>query len=172
MIASPNYVFGIYDGDDSDATGAPRARRARTRSRSSSRTTSTRSVSRHNGTDFTAAPTTGRSSRSGIPSGGPVHRRRGHQDGRGGGRCSAARPGVAYDPCYHKACDTIANINDRALAVNTGAITAAALVYARSRKLPGGDAVAVSAPVLPVLSGLGGGAAGLGSDHDHAVVSR
>ena len=53
--------------------------------------------------------------------------------------------------------------------MNAGAIAAAALAYARSPKLPGGDAATVSAPVLPRL---GGGAAGLGSDHDHTVVSR
>ena len=45
--------------------------------------------------------------------------------------------GSWYDPCYHQACDTIANINDKALALNTGAIATAAVVYAFSRDLPG-----------------------------------
>ena len=123
------------------------------------------------GTDFTGRSDYGSVHRGGHPLGGPVHRRRGLKTAAEAA-AFGGQAGVAYDVCYHKACDTIANINDRALAANAGAITAAALAYARSRKLPGGDAVAVSAPVLPVLSGLGGGAAGLESDHDHTLVSR
>ena len=63
--------------------------------------------------------------------------------GPGGKRCPKApalfggTAGVAYDSCYHRACDTIANISDKALALNTGAIAAAAVVYAFSRDLPG-----------------------------------
>ena len=47
--------------------------------------------------------------------------------------------GQPYDSCYHQACDTIANINDKALALNTGAIATAAAVYAYSKDLPGPD---------------------------------
>ncbi|MEV5408864.1 M28 family metallopeptidase [Thermopolyspora sp. NPDC052614] len=46
----------------------------------------------------------------------------------------AGRP---YDPCYHRPCDTIANIDHPALAVATRAIATAVVVYASARDLPG-----------------------------------
>ncbi len=50
---------------------------------------------------------------------------------------AAGRP---YDPCYHKACDTLANIDHPALAVATRAIATAVVVYASERDLPGPNA--------------------------------
>lgn len=44
--------------------------------------------------------------------------------------------GKAYDPCYHRACDTLANNSDAALETNAHAVAYAALFYAM-RKLPG-----------------------------------
>jgi Zn-dependent M28 family amino/carboxypeptidase len=38
--------------------------------------------------------------------------------------------GVAYDPCYHQACDSIANVNVEALDINADAIAFAVLSYA------------------------------------------
>ncbi len=38
--------------------------------------------------------------------------------------------GVAYDPCYHQACDTIDNVNKKALDEMSDAIAHATLVYA------------------------------------------
>jgi Zn-dependent M28 family amino/carboxypeptidase len=38
--------------------------------------------------------------------------------------------GIAYDPCYHQACDTYANNNDEVLDVNSDAVAAATLQYA------------------------------------------
>jgi aminopeptidase Y len=40
--------------------------------------------------------------------------------------------GVAYDSCYHQACDTYANVNLTALDVNSDAIAYATLTYAMS----------------------------------------
>jgi Zn-dependent M28 family amino/carboxypeptidase len=40
--------------------------------------------------------------------------------------------GAQFDPCYHAACDTFANNNDHALAVNADAIAFAILTYAYS----------------------------------------
>ena len=50
-----------------------------------------------------------------------LHRRRGPQDRRAGRSSGAARP-AAFDPCYHRSCDTTANINDTALDRNSDAI--------------------------------------------------
>ena len=44
--------------------------------------------------------------------------------------------GQAYDPCYHRACDNMANNSDAALDVNADAVASAALFHAMHR-LPG-----------------------------------
>ncbi|WP_107655792.1 M28 family metallopeptidase [Nocardia suismassiliense] len=47
---------------------------------------------------------------------------------------TAGRP---YDPCYHRSCDTTANINNTALTVNTGAIADSMQTYANADNPPG-----------------------------------
>ena len=42
--------------------------------------------------------------------------------------------GVAFDPCYHAACDTIANLNAHALALNADAVAYAMYLYASGRE--------------------------------------
>ena len=42
--------------------------------------------------------------------------------------------GVAYDPCYHQACDTFANNNDEVLALNSDAVAASTLKFAMSTR--------------------------------------
>lgn len=66
---------------------------------------------------------------------------------------------MAYDKCYHQGRDTIANINDKALAINSRAILTAAATYGYSTNLPGTGTPTTPAP------GTGGG----GDDHDHGV---
>ncbi|MFC7647115.1 M20/M25/M40 family metallo-hydrolase [Streptosporangium lutulentum] len=167
MIASPNHFLGIYDGDNSDAVGAsaaPGLGQDREVLRGPLREVRP-AVPRHRlHRPLRLRPV----HRRGHPLGGPVHRRRGDQDPLGGGR--VRRPGgVAYDECYHKACDTIANLNDRALEANASAITAAALAYGRSAHLPGGNTTVTSAPVV---SKRGGAAVKHGPDNDHTDVPR
>ena len=45
---------------------------------------------------------------------------------------------MAYDPCYHQACDTYANNNDVALATNSDAVAYAVLSYGMSTQLING----------------------------------
>ena len=110
MLGSPNYVRFVYDGDGRrTGTAGPTARPR------SSRSSSTTSRARAWPTEPTAFD--GRSRlrpvhRRRHPRRRPVHRRRGHQDRRAGRDLRRHRR-RAYDPCYHQACDTIANINDR-----------------------------------------------------------
>ncbi|HEX5969672.1 MAG TPA: M28 family peptidase, partial [Intrasporangium sp.] len=47
--------------------------------------------------------------------------------------------GVAYDPCYHSACDTFANVNLAALEANSDAVAYAVLNYAMSTSLINGE---------------------------------
>ena len=42
--------------------------------------------------------------------------------------------GVAFDPCYHAACDTIDNLSDHALALNADAVAYAVYLYASGRE--------------------------------------
>lgn len=48
--------------------------------------------------------------------------------------------GIAYDPCYHQACDTIGNVNTHALDVNSDAIATVVLTFAIDTKLVNGVA--------------------------------
>ncbi|WTL60409.1 M28 family metallopeptidase [Nocardia sp. NBC_01499] len=54
--------------------------------------------------------------------------------------------GKAYDSCYHSACDTIKNIDDKALAVNTGAIAYSLASFAFSDHPPSRTPAAKVAP--------------------------
>ena len=47
--------------------------------------------------------------------------------------------GQQYDPCYHLACDTYANVNESALDTNSDAIATATLSYAMSTTLVNGE---------------------------------
>ncbi|GAA3091576.1 M28 family metallopeptidase [Streptosporangium carneum] len=164
MIASPNYVFGIYDGDDSDHTGAPAGPPGSDKIEKLFESYFKAVGQPYKGTDFTGRSDYGPFIAAGIPAGGLFTGAEGvktpEEAATFGGEA-----GVAYDKCYHQACDTIANINDKALAVNTGAIATAAFVYAYSPTLPGG----ASAPGS-TQPGTGGG--GLGHDHDHGGVQK
>jgi len=82
--------------------------------------------------------------------------------------------GVAFDPCYHAACDTYANNSDHALEVNSDAVAFAVMTFAYStetvngvpgKKVPGH--FTIPAPAGPEHT-FGGPLGGEGvHDHDH-----
>jgi len=43
--------------------------------------------------------------------------------------------GVAYDPCYHSACDTIENLDHEALSINSDAIAYVMYLYAKGKEV-------------------------------------
>ena len=106
MIGSPNYFFGVYDGDDSSGTATVTSPRALPPSRTSSRATTRASASRIRTPTSRVVPTTDRSSRSASP---PVACSPGRKASRPRRRPSstADSPDVAYDPCYHAPCDNL-----------------------------------------------------------------
>ena len=127
MIASPNYGLFIYDGDGSgfglvgpegsDDIEALFERYFAER-------------------DIPSEPTafTGRSDyqafiNNGVPSGGLFTGaevpKTAEQATKWGGTA-----GIAYDPCYHSACDTIDNVNEDALAINADAVAYVVYLYA------------------------------------------
>ena len=130
MVGSPNHVFFIYDGDDSDGVGAP----AGPQGSAAIEKTFERYYTEYGGIPFTGTDFTGRSDYGpfiavGIPSGGLF-------TGAEGVKTAAevalwgGTAGQQYDPCYHLACDTYANNNDHALDVNSDAIAYSILQYA------------------------------------------
>ncbi|MEV5502162.1 M28 family metallopeptidase [Nonomuraea fuscirosea] len=127
MIGSPNYTFGIYDGDgDAFGTAGPPG--------SDVIEEDFEKFFAKRGQPFTATAFTGRSDYGpfiavGIPSGGLFTgaevRKTEEEAAIFGGTA-----GIPLDPCYHSSCDTIKNINDKALDVNSDAIATLAGRYA------------------------------------------
>ncbi|MGI5283615.1 M28 family peptidase [Nonomuraea polychroma] len=114
MVGSPNAGYFIYDGDNSDGTGAGPgpAGSAALEQTIQSYFTSIGVPTR--GTDFDGRSDYGPFMAVGIPAGGTF-------TGAEGIKSSAqaalwgGTAGQAFDVCYHRACDTTANIKDTAL---------------------------------------------------------
>ena len=129
MVGSPNYGLFRYDGDGSDfglvgpdgsdeiealfdALLRGRARACRRRRRPS-----------------TVGRTTRRSSSTAIPAGGLFTGAEGIKTAAQAAKWGGTA-GVAYDPCYHSACDTIDNLSQKALDINADAIAYAVYLFA------------------------------------------
>jgi hypothetical protein len=129
MVGSPNYVFFIYDGDDSDATGAgPGPQGSAAIEKTFERFFNLRNLP-FKGTDFTGRSDYGAFIANGIPAGGLFTGAEGVKTAQEvtlwGGTA-----GQQYDSCYHLACDTYANNNNTALDNNSDAIAYAIIQYA------------------------------------------
>ncbi|KAA8885484.1 M28 family peptidase [Nocardia colli] len=137
MIASPNYAYMIYDGSGGPAGSAEIEK----------------NLAKY--FDFLRLPHVptaldGRSDYGpfmtvGIPVGGLFTGAEGiktpEQQKMFGGEA-----GKPYDACYHSACDTTKNINEKALAVNTGAIAYSVATFAFSDNPPNRTVGAKSVP--------------------------
>ena len=125
MIASPNFARFVYDGSDPDAPAGSGAIEEFFNNWFES-----------HGLAYEPTPFDGRSDyggfiAEGIPAGGlftgaEVHKSAAQVALYGG------IAGVAFDPCYHQACDTIDNINDTALDQMSDAAAAAVITFAQS----------------------------------------
>jgi len=128
MIGSPNHVFFIYDGDDSDAVGAGPGPEGSDNIEKVFEGYFLQRGIPYKGTDFSGRSDYGPFIANGIPSGGLF-------TGAEGVKTAAeaalwgGTAGQAYDPCYHQACDTYLNNNDFALDVNADAVAYAALQF-------------------------------------------
>ena len=156
MVGSPNHVYMIYDGDDSDGVGAPAGPPGSAEIEKLFEKYFTTLRLPFKGTDFSGRSDYGPFIAAGIPAGGlftgAEEIKTQEEAKRFGGTA-----GLAYDPCYHQACDTLSNINDTALAVNTGAIATAAVVYAFSHRLPGEGRTTAAARTAAAATGAGDG---------------
>jgi Zn-dependent M28 family amino/carboxypeptidase len=131
MIGSPNHVFFIYDGDNSDGVGAGAGPAGSTAIEKTFETFYNKRGVSFKGTDFDGRSDYGPFIAAGIPSGGLF-------TGAEGTKTVAEAEvwggiaGTAYDPCYHKACDNYGNTNLFALEVNADAVAYATLQFAMS----------------------------------------
>ena len=136
MVASPNYGLFRYDGDGSDfglvgPDGSDEIEAL------FARYYSERNIPSE------SSPFNGRSDyqafiNNQIPAGGLF-------TGAEGVKTAAQRAkwggiaGVAYDPCYHQACDTIDNVNRTALGINADAIAYVVYLYASGGEVINAD---------------------------------
>ncbi|MFJ6937345.1 M28 family metallopeptidase [Streptomyces sp. NPDC101132] len=163
MIASPNAAYFVYDGDDSDATGAgPGPEGSAQLEKGINDFLDSKNIP-HEGTDFTGRSDYGPFIEVGIPSGGTFTGAEGikteAQAAKFGGQA-----GVAYDVNYHAPGDDINNINLKAFDVNIDVIADAVGHYAY-------DLAPLSKPVVSVpTDGDAGSGGGLHDGHDHGVT--
>ncbi|MFF1420661.1 M28 family metallopeptidase [Streptomyces sp. NPDC058280] len=129
MIASPNAAQFVYDGDDSDGEGAGPGPEGSAQLEKGITDFLDGKKSPHEGTDFDGRSDYGPFIDAGIPSGGTFTGAEGikteAQAAKFGGEA-----GVAYDKCYHSACDDLSNIDMKAFNVNIDVIANAVGTYA------------------------------------------
>ncbi len=137
MIGSPNHVFFIYDGDDSDQVGAGPGPDGSAAIEKLFETYYSKLGHDYKGTDFSGRSDYGRFIAVGIPSGGLFTGAEGIKTAEEAAIWGGTA-GVAYDPCYHQACDTYSNVNLEAFDVNVDAVAFATFTYAHSTQAVNG----------------------------------
>ncbi|GAA0808619.1 M20/M25/M40 family metallo-hydrolase [Spirilliplanes yamanashiensis] len=142
MIGSPNFGRFVYDGDGSAYPGAAPAGSAAIE----------RLFRDHFAAEGLAAGESAMDGRSdygpftaaGIPAGGLFTGAEGIKSAAQAVQYGGTA-GAPFDPCYHRACDGLANVNMRALDEMADALAHAVAVYAQ-------DASAVAAPEVAAVS--------------------
>ena len=138
MIGSPNFVYFIYDGDDSDGVGAGPGPAGSAEIEEFYEGFYTARSIPFLGTDLSGLSDDGPFTAVGIPAGGLFT-----------GAEAVKTPeqaliwggtaGDQYDPCYHLACDTFDNISLEALDVNSDAVAASVLTFGMNTEAVNGD---------------------------------
>lgn len=131
VVASPNHVFFVRDGDDSDRTGAGPGPEGSARIEKTFESFYSQRGIPWTGTDLTGRSDDGPFIANGIPSGGLFTGADGVKTAEEAARWGGTA-GLAYDPCHQQACDDTDNIGAEALDVNSDAMAFAILQYAMS----------------------------------------
>jgi Zn-dependent M28 family amino/carboxypeptidase len=129
MIGSPNHVFFIYDGDDSDGVGAGPGPEGSAQIEALFESFYDGRGIPYKGTDFSGRSDYGPFIAVDIPSGGLFTGAEGVKTDEEAAIWGGTA-GDQYDPCYHLACDTFDNINEQAFDVNADAVAFSVLQYA------------------------------------------
>jgi aminopeptidase Y len=137
MIGSPNPVYFVYDGDNSDAVGAGPGPDGSAAIEKAFEAFYTKRNLPFKGTDFDGRSDYGPFIAAGIPAGGLFTGAEGIKTADEAALWGGTA-GTAYDPCYHQACDNFANINLTALDVNADAVAYATLQFAMTTEAVNG----------------------------------
>jgi Zn-dependent M28 family amino/carboxypeptidase len=138
MIGSPNHVFFIYDGDDSDGVGAGPGPEGSAQIEKTFEEYYNMVGQPFKGTDFSGRSDYGPFIAVGIPSGGLFTGAEGVKTADEAATWGGTA-GEQYDPCYHLACDTFDNINLFAFDVNSDAVAYSVLQYAMNTEEINGE---------------------------------
>lgn len=163
MIASPNGVQFVYDGDNSDGVGEGEGPEGSAQLERDINGFLDGKGQAHEGTDFTGRSDYGPFIEVGIPSGGTFTGAEGIKT-PAQAETFGGEAGVAYDSCYHAACDDIDNIDMGLFDTNVDVIAHAVGTYAY-------DLRSLTRPV-PAESTTGepGSGGGLHEGHAHGVT--
>ncbi|MGW6744484.1 M28 family metallopeptidase [Streptomyces sp. NPDC055025] len=145
MIGSPNAAQFVYDGDDSDATGAGPGPEGSAQLEKGITDFLDRRGVPHEGTDFDGRSDYGPFVEAGIASGGTFTGAEGIKS-EAQARKYGGEAGVAFDKCYHSACDNLSNINMKYFGANIGVIANAVGTYAHDLSSLSAPARKESAP--------------------------
>jgi Zn-dependent M28 family amino/carboxypeptidase len=175
MVGSPNYALFVYDGDNSKFPVGPSAAEGPEGSGAIEKLFHDYFAGQ--GTPSAETPFSGRSDYGpfigvGIPAGGLFTGAEGVKTA-GEAALFGGTAGVAYDACYHQACDTIANVNVDAIDHNSDAIAHAILTYGMSTQSVNGTGKGRPVgPPLPdgVPSGSGTSEGGGLHDDEHELL--
>jgi Zn-dependent M28 family amino/carboxypeptidase len=138
MVASPNHVFFVYDGDDSDGFGAgPGPDGSAQIEAFFEEFYASRSLP-FKGVGFSGHSDYGPFIAVGIPSGGIFTGAEGIKTPQEAALWGGTA-GQPYDPCYHLACDTYDNVSLEALDVNSDAVAESVLHFAMSTESINGE---------------------------------
>lgn len=163
MIASPNAAQFVYDGDDSDHVGAGPGPDGSAQIERLINGYLDGKQQPHEGTDFTGRSDYGPFIDAGIPAGGTFTGAEGVKSAAQAAKYGGTA-GVAYDKCYHQACDDLDNLDLQAFDRNIDVIANAVGTYAW-------DLSSLSRPVVPEnTSGEAGSGGGLHDGHDHELA--
>ncbi|SHE69449.1 M28 family metallopeptidase [Streptoalloteichus hindustanus] len=131
MLGSPNAAYLVYDGDDSDKKGAGSGPYGSAQIEKAFIDYYKARGIETEGTDFDGRSDYGEFIAKGIPAGGVYSGaeviKTEAQAAKWGGKA-----GVAFDPCYHHACDNLGNIDRKALDRNADAVAWVVASYAVS----------------------------------------
>ncbi len=164
MVASPNYIYMVYDGDESSFPAPVVVPEGSVQIEDLFESFFTKKKLPYDDAEFSGRSDYEAFILNGIPAGGLFTGaevvKSEEQAAIWGGTA-----GEAFDPCYHQACDTIDNLSLKALSVNSDAIAFAALTYAYStesvngvkgKKVPGRFSIPTPAGPEGTVGGGGG----------------
>ncbi|KQZ86018.1 aminopeptidase [Microbacterium sp. Root166] len=172
MVASPNFIYMVYDGDESTFEAPVVVPEGSIQIEDLFERYFTSVGQPYDDAEFSGRSDYEAFILAGIPAGGLFT---GAEDEKSEEQAAiwGGTAGEWLDPCYHQACDDIGNVSMEALEINADAIALSVLAYAYSTELVNG-VVGVDVPgglVLPEPAGpegtWAGGGGGLHPDHGH-----